>query len=203
MKRFFLLIFLEVLVLTSGCARPWAGRLFGNPNLTVSPVLTPNPASVIITDHELAWNQIVDEVDDYFKIKREERIRIEEGIISEGIITTYPTPGSTILEPWKRDSTRGFEKLHATLHSVRRTCKVRVIPSGTAYLVEVTVIKEMEDIANPENSTAVDPIRSNVETRTNNDGEDFSNKKTRWFEMGRDTSLEQKILANIQARLQF
>ena len=189
-------------LITCGCAGRWTGW-FQNPDLTVSPVLTPNPASVIIADHEFAWNQIVDEVDNYFKIKREERIRVEEGIISEGIITTYPTPGSTLLEPWKKDSTRGFEKLHATLHSVRRTCKVRLIPNGTTYLVEVIVDKEMENLVNAENSTVLDPIRSNVETRTNIDGQTDPQKRSTWYSVGRDTSLEQKILANIQGRMRL
>lgn len=189
----------------SGCGRPWLGMGFlQNPNLTVSPVLTPNPASVVITDHEFAWNQIVDEVDNYFKIKKEERIRVEEGIITEGVITTYPTPGSTLLEPWRKDSTPGFEKLHATFHSVRRTANVRVIPSGTTYLVEVHVIKEMEDLAQPENSTVGLAPNSNVATRFDEDGDAaLPGHKSKWYQVGRDTSLEQKILANIQNRLKL
>lgn len=189
----------------AGCAGPWLpmGNLFKDPNLTVSPVLTPNPVSVVIADHEFAWNQIVDEVDNYFKIKKEERIRVEEGIISEGFITTYPTPGSTLLEPWRKDSTPGFEKLQATLHAIRRTCKVRLIPSGATYLVEVVVTKEMEDLINPENATTIDPIRSNIATRTNNDGPQVRTPQATWYEIGRDTSLEQKILSNIQARLKL
>lgn len=193
---------------TAGCGRAWlnrpwfgSGGLFNDPNRTVSQILSPNPASVVIADHEFAWNQIVDEIDNYFKIKKEERIRVEEGIITEGVITTYPTSGSTLLEPWRADSTPGFEKLHATFHAVRRTAKVRVIPSGATYLVEVVVTKEMEDLANPENATVGHSIRHNIATRLEQDGADVVSQKARWYSVGRDTSLEQKILVNIQNRL--
>lgn len=187
----------------AGCGRlrgPW--RWWGEADRTVSHVLTPNPASVVITDPEFAWSQIVDEVDDYFKIKKEERIRFDEGIITEGIITTYPTPGSTLLEPWKRDSTPGFEKLHSTFHSVRRSCKVRVIPNGATYLVEVQVLKEMEDVLTPENATVGHTIRSNIATGFEQDGPTGEIGRSRWYEIGRDASLEQLILSRIQARLQ-
>ncbi len=199
---------LSILLLCTflGCSRPWLGQgWFANdPNRTISPVLSPNPASVVITDHEFAWNQIVDELDNYFRIKKEDRIRLDEGIISEGIITTYPTPGSTLLEPWRKDSTRGFEKIHSTLHSVRRTAKVRVIPSGQTYLVEVEVIKEMEDLPQPENSTIGQSLNSNISTRFEEvGGADLPRQKSRWYPMGRDTSLEQQILANIQGRLRI
>lgn len=192
-------------VTIAGCMGRWKGMggWFQDPNRVVSPVLIPNPTSVIITDHEFAWNQLVDEVDNYFKIKKEERIRVEEGIISEGIITTHPTVGSSLLEPWRKDSTPGFEKLHATLHSLRRTCKVRVVPNGTTYLVEVIVDKEMENLVNAENSSVIEPVRSNVETRTNLDGMATPQRRNSWYSVGRDTSLEQKILANIQNRLKL
>ncbi|MEC9092470.1 MAG: hypothetical protein VX438_07185 [Planctomycetota bacterium] len=165
-------------------------------------MLSPNPISVVISDHEFAWNQIVDEIDDYFKIKKEERVRLDQGIVSEGVITTFPAPGSTLLEPWRKDSTPGFEKLHATLHSVRRQAKVRVIPSGPTYLVEVEVIKEMEDIPQPESATVGQSLNSNIATRLDQDGSpSLPRSRSRWYKMGRDTSLEQEILANIQSRL--
>lgn len=180
----------------TACRTPF----FHDRNTTVSQVLLPNPASVVIPDHEFAWNQIVDEVDNYFKIKKEERVRLDEGIISEGVITTYPTSGSTLLEPWRKDSTPGFEKWQSTFQTIRRTATVRVIPNGTDYLIDVQVEKEMEDLPKPENAT-VGSLRSNVSTLIDEDGDRSSRRALRWFPIGRDTSLEQKILANIQGRL--
>ena len=64
-----------------------------------------NPLFVPPMDRELLWNQTVDAVDDYFRIEREERVRLIGGVLTEGRIDTFPTIGSTILEPWRRDST--------------------------------------------------------------------------------------------------
>lgn len=185
-----------LLVVFAGCRTPF----FQNENTTVSQVLSPNPASVMIPDHEFAWNQIVDEVDNYFKIKKEERVRLDEGIISEGVLTTYPTSGATVLEPWRTDSTPGFEKWQSTFQTIRRIATVRVIPNGTTYLIDVQVEKEMEDLPKPENAV-VGAIRSNVSTRIEEDGDRLNLRRQRWFSIGRDTSLEQRILANIQGRL--
>lgn len=185
-----------IILSLTACRTPF----FQNKNTTVSQVLSPNPASIVIPDHEFAWNQIVDEIDNYFKIKKEERVRLDEGIISEGVITTYPTSGSTLLEPWRKDSTPGFEKWQSTFQTIRRTATVRVIPNGTNYLIDVQVEKEMEDLPKPENAT-VGSLRSNVSTLIDEDGDRSSRRQQRWYPIGRDTSLEQKILANIQGRL--
>ena len=71
-------------------------------------------------DREFIWNQCVDVVDDYFRIEREQRVRLDAGVLTEGQIDTHPTTGSTLFEPWRNDSTRGYEKWHATLQSIRR-----------------------------------------------------------------------------------
>ncbi len=174
----------------------------GTANRSVSGVLTPNPASVIITDQEFVWNQIIDELDDYFKIQQEERIRLEDGIVTEGLIQTYPTPGSTLLEPWRHDSTPGFEKWYATFQTIRRWAKVKVIPAGTTFLIDVQVYKEMEDLQRPENA-AVGSIRTNITPNVDRDGALYSLSGTqKWYSVGRDTSLEQRILSRILARLQ-
>jgi len=77
-------------------------------------------------DREFLWNQTADAVDDYFRIEREDRVRLIAGVLTEGRIDTFPTIGSTVFEPWRTDSTMGYEKLHATLQSIRRRATVRV-----------------------------------------------------------------------------
>lgn len=196
MRQIVLPMTLAILSAIMGCQSPF----FKNSNTTVSQVLSPNPASAVIPNHDFAWNQIVDEVDNYFKIKKEERVRLDEGIISEGVITTYPTPGSTWLEPWRKDSSPGFEKWQSTFQTIRRTATVRVIPNGTTYLIDVQVEKELEDLPKPENAVA-GSLRTNVSTQIDEDGSPFSRRRQRWFSIGRDTALEQRILAAIQGRL--
>ncbi len=153
-------------------------------------------------DRWLVMDQISDELDDYFKIYREERIRVVDNVMTEGWIETHPKIGATLLEPWHEDSTRGFERLHATLQTVRRFAKVRVIPMGNFYQIDLKVYKELENLPEPANS----PLRG-VQLRNDISLDiDQEDSRTRivnssWIPMGRDFSLEQKILQNIRGRL--
>ena len=112
-----------------------------------------NPLFVPALDREFIWNQSVDAVDDYFRIEREDRVRLIGGVLTEGRIDTHQQTGSTLLEPWRKDSASPYEKLHATLQSLRRKCAVRVIPTEGGYLIDVQVLKELEDLDKPENAT--------------------------------------------------
>src|SRR3954468_14683342 len=43
-----------------------------------------NPMFIPAIDRELLWNQTVDSVDDYFRIEREDRVRVIGGVVTEG-----------------------------------------------------------------------------------------------------------------------
>ena len=164
----------------------------------------PNPLIVPMMDRWLVMDQISDELDDYFKIYREERIRVMDGVMSEGWIETHPKIGGTLLEPWHRDSTRGFERLHATVQTVRRFAKVRVIPAGYSYQVDVKVFKELEELEQPLGSNVRGWDRTFSKGIPDNiDRADLrrANRYSQWIPLGRDFSLEQQILRNIQQRL--
>lgn len=166
-------------------------------------VMLQNPLLVPPADTEFLWNQVVDTVDNYFRIENEDRIRVVGDVITEGRIDTYPVDGSTLLEPWRKDSTKGFEKLHATLQSIRRSAVVRVTPAQGGYLIDVAVFKELEDLERPENSTVgqktirYEDLEAQPDRPRNVDGP----LNLGWIPMGRDVSLEQRILAEIQSRL--
>ena len=163
-----------------------------------------NPFFVPAIDREFLWNQTVDALDDYFRIEREDRVRLIGGVLTEGRIDTFPTTGSTLLEPWRGDSTSGYEKWHATLQSIRRRAIVRVIPSEGGYLLDVQVLKELEDLDKPEHATAGGATlrHDGSLVRQEGAGGRFSHTLG-WIPLGRDASLEQKILVDIAARLQL
>jgi hypothetical protein len=155
-------------------------------------------------DRELLWNQTVDSVDDYFRIEREDRVRVIGGVLTEGRIDTFPTIGSTMLEPWRTDSTRGYEKLHATLQSIRRRATVRVIPTEGGYLLDVTVQKELEDLDKPESATAGGSTLRHDGTLVRQEGAPGRYTVTLgWIPIGRDMRLEQRILADVSGRLEL
>jgi len=67
-----------------------------------------NPVTVSVNDSEFLWNQIVDTVEDYFKIKSEQRASRDPSGWLEGRMETYPEIGATFLEPWRKDAAFGY-----------------------------------------------------------------------------------------------
>jgi hypothetical protein len=193
-------LFCTAVLLVAGCGIPGGGWLHPAGHHGTE-LLLPNPLLVPPNEQEFLWNQVVETVDNYFRIQREERIRTIGDVITEGRIDTFPTDGSTLLEPWRKDSTHGFEKWHATLQTVRRHAVVRVSPTGGGYLIDVTVFKELEDVYQPEQAAAGGTIRyeafESSDTRNANGGA----LSLGWIPLGRDVSLEQRMLAEIQHRL--
>jgi hypothetical protein len=167
------------------------------------PLIVENPLFIPVSDPDFVWDQVVDAVDDFFRVEREERARVVGDVLTEGRLSTYPTVGSTYLEPWRGDSTPGYERLHSTLQSIRREATVRVTPAAGGFFVEVIVIKELEDVFQPENSTVGgsalrhDGSVVRAEARVRGGPATLG-----WIPQGRDVSLEQTILADLQARLQ-
>lgn len=197
LNRYCLILIPLLVIGTTGC-----GLLRRSPVDLTAGIPVDNPLFVPAMDREFLWNQTVDAVDDYFRIEREERIRLIGGVLTEGRIDTFPTIGSTIFEPWRRDSTAGYEKLHATFQSVRRRGTVRVIPTEGGYLVEVEVAKELEDLDKPEHATAGGATQRHDGSLVRQEGAAGRYSVVLgWIPLGRDVSLEQQILSDLRARL--
>jgi hypothetical protein len=67
------------------------------------PVSYDNPVLLRISNHELVWDGIVDVVAQYFRIEREDPVRLLGSTLTAGRIDTFPKPGATFLEPWDSD----------------------------------------------------------------------------------------------------
>ena len=144
---------------------------------------------------------MADVVDDYFKIEREEPVRLIGDVLTAGRIDTFPTVGATIFEPWRGDSVGRQERVESTLQSIRRRAEVRVTPVTGGYEVDVVVLKELEDLLWPEHATAGAATFRYDDTLTRvvnlELGQDTN---LGWIPQGRDTALEQQILSDLQAR---
>ncbi len=172
----------------------------GSPAVVAGP---PNPIMVPVVDENLAWDQIADVVDDYFKISREQRARRSGEAWTEGRIETAPLEGATVLEPHRKDSVGSFNRWESTFQSIRRRATVRVIPDPNGYQVEVIVLKELEDLPKPEKAT-IGPVAFNSDQTLPSQRLDEINRlhaSPRWIQLGRDPALEQRMLADIHARL--
>jgi len=160
-----------------------------------------NPLFVTVGDRDLLWEQVIDALDDYFTIQREERVRQVGEVVLEGRIETFPVGGATLLEPWRHDSTPGAERLQATLQSIRRRAVVRVTPTSGGYLIDLAVYKELEDLTNPQHATVGRARVRHETTLERNEQEIGADTFTLgWIPLGRDVMLEQRILQDIRDR---
>jgi hypothetical protein len=162
-----------------------------------------NPIVVPVVDETLAWDQIVDVVSDYFSVTREQQARRGGETPMEGRIETRPQVGATWLEPHRKDSVGRFNRWESTFQTIRRRALVRVIPDAAGYLVEVVVEKELEDLPKPEHATAGAATFRNDGSLPSRRLEQQGRTHTspRWIALGRDGPLEQRMLAEIHARL--
>lgn len=166
-------------------------------------IVAANPIFIPVTNQDWAWEQIVDVVDDYFRIERESRVQLVGNVVIEGRIDTFPQVGATLVEPHRPDSVGRYNRFESTFQTIRRRGLVRVIPEQNGYLVDLTVIKEIEDLPHPENATAgaaAFRTDNSLSSRVN-EGVSHTKLSNYWIPLGRDTNCEQQILADIQARL--
>jgi hypothetical protein len=157
---------------------------------------------VASNDHDYVWERIVNAVDDYFVIEREDPIRAYGNLaaeVTEGRIDTHPLGAATYLEPWFQDSVTQEERLVSTCQTIRRRATVRVVPEINGFRIFVSVYKELEDLERPlgSNTGAASFTHFNSINTITNIGSDAPTSYG-WIQMGRDTALEQRILLKIR-----
>jgi len=165
-----------------------------------------NPAFLPGGNHDVVWDTLVDVVDDYLVIDREERVKrlptADGEILTVGRIDTFPAVGATYLEPWRGDSANAYERLESTLQTIRRRAEIKLTPQDGGYLLEVAVYKELEDARRPAFATtgsATFRYDNSIQRYTEPVGGQAPNAG--WIPLGRDPALEQRIIAQWFARL--
>ena len=162
----------------------------------------PNPLELPPAEDDFVWSQVIDAVDDYFRIAREQPVQNSDGILLDGRVETSYRIGASVFEPWRKDSTAGFERLQSTLQSIRRRATVTVRPRGAAYVIEVVVQKDLEDTDRTQYATeSTAAIRHDGTVLRKEDSYDDSPQTLGWIPLGRDSSLEQVILRDIFGRI--
>jgi len=165
------------------------------------PIAVPNPVLVSGVDYDRLWEQLVDVVDDDFRIQNEQ----QGSAVTGGRIDTRPQGGATWLEPQRGDSVGRYNRWESTLQTIRRAAHVNVLPAEGGFLLEVQVEKELEDLPQPERATAGASV-----FRGNNGPAIPLNPERRhptsapnagWIPLGRDVALEQRIIMKVLTRL--
>ena len=183
----------------SGCGRIPRALHRGPPP---EPIFLDNPLLVPAADADFVWDQVVDSIDDFFKIDREERLKVIGGSVTEGRLETFPITGATYFEPWKGDSAPGFERLHSTFQSIRRRASARVTPAKEGFYVEIIVTKELEDLYQPEQATVGGSTLRHDGSVVRTEARPGAGPATLgWIALGRDMALEQRLLSDIYGRI--
>jgi hypothetical protein len=186
------------------------------PTLPGGPAAPPNTVTIPPIDSEVIWNRLVDVVDDYFKVSREQRVVFAAGVPTEGLIETYPQTGATLLEPWRGDSVGFQERLECTLQSIRRRGLIRMQPDPAGWRIEAVVTKELENLPRPMRATTGGATFRNDDslyrygTPLPTLGQQVGDqprpvaspaRSAGWIPLGRDPLLEKRILDKLLARL--
>jgi hypothetical protein len=174
------------------------GQLAGSdPNISRSVIIP-------VANEDLAWEVIVDVVDDYFQIDQENRVQQVGNVMTEGRIETFPQVGATLIEPNHIDSVGRWNLVESTFQSIRRRGEIRVIPQQGGWQVEAIVYKELEDLPRPENATAgAATYRFDSSLHSRLDEQVSRTKLSKfWIPMGRDCEIETAMLQEIQWRIQ-
>ena len=109
-----------------------------------------------------------------------------------------------MLEPWDGDSIGFHDRLESTLQSIRRIAIIHVdpAPTGQGWAVRVEVYKELEDLLQPDRQSMGRAVFNNIQT-VNRSREIIGPVQIPgfWIPRGRDTKLEQAIIAKIKTAL--
>jgi hypothetical protein len=160
-----------------------------------------NPIFIPIADPQCAWETIVDTVDDYFRIEREEPVRIAGNLPTEGTITTFPEVSATVFEPWRHDTVDPDQRVENTLQTMRRRAVLHVTPAQGGCMVDVAVFKELESLVPPEHATAGAATFRYDSTLTGVINPIVGQPAMEgWIGRGRDASMEQYLIANLLSR---
>ncbi len=178
------------------------GQILYRINNDLPDTFMPNPLELPPAEDDFVWSQVIDAVDDYFRITREQPVQNSDGILLDGRVETSYRIGASVFEPWRKDSTVGFERLQSTLQSIRRRAIISVRPRGAAYVIEVVVQKDLEDTDRTQYATeSTAAIRHDGTVVRKENSFDDSPQTLGWIPLGRDTSLEQVILRDIFGRI--
>jgi hypothetical protein len=179
--------------LACGCM---AGPLLDNPAL-VRPdpaIAVDNPVYVPLGPmaYGKVFENVLDVIDDYFEIAYSNRY--------DGRIETFPRVSPGLEQPWRPGSPDWYQRVEATLQSMRRRASVLIQPADDGgFFVQVIVYKELEDVPRPIRATAgAAAFRSDPTVERQFEVIDPSLLEGNWIPKGRDTELEQLILQRLK-----
>jgi hypothetical protein len=144
--------------------------------------------------YALLFERVMDVIDDMFDIAYANRY--------DGRIETQPRIAPGLEQILKPGSPNLYERTLSTLQTYRHRAFVLIVPDHDGYMVNVTVLKELEDIPNPTREGAGGAaFRSDANVDRTYEIVDPAIISRGWIPKGRDYAMEQRILQKIQRKL--
>jgi hypothetical protein len=141
--------------------------------------------------YALLFERVLDVLDDDFEIAFASRY--------DGRIECKPKIAPGLEQPFKSGSPSLFERTLATFQTYRHRCMVLIQPVDKGYLINVTVLKELEDLKQPTRETGGGAaFRSDADIDRRFETIDPAVVSFVWIPRGRDVPMEQKILRKIR-----
>lgn len=174
-----------------------------------SAVTAPNPIEIDRVEYTRMYNAAVE-------VLREHGFWLDRRSHRFGTITTRDLDSPTLLEPWKAINTTDQQALESTLNHVRRRAVVTIEPALTpahpseppqpdtepsTYRMRVEVFAERSQ--HPNRRLTGSTTGHNIYGVLNNTPAEYRRRgitANYWQPLGRDTYLEQRILAQIVRR---
>jgi hypothetical protein len=189
-----LLLVTAAALLLGGCA---TGPLQENPLPLrgTPPVLQENPVWIPPgpQDYGAVFEYTLTVLSDYFEIDplRTSRFAAQ--------IETFPSIAPGLEQPWKPGSPDFYQRLLASLQSIRHRAIVHIMPQPDGgYKIDVKVFKELEDVPQPSRATAGAAIfRSDNTLERQFEVVEEGTFEPSWIPIGRDLKLEQVILQRL------
>lgn len=153
--------------------------------------VTDNPLTVAHPSYDFIWDETVKVVEKYFDIAYENRY--------DGRIETLPQASATLFEPWQPDAVGFYDRLEATLQTIRRRAFVLIQPGPTGgFGITIEVYKELENLPRPAFSTYTsDSFISSIEPITESLVTSPIKPAAGWISLGRDTKLEARMISEL------
>jgi hypothetical protein len=184
-----------LLALLPGCA---TGPLLESP-LLVQPIpaaeIEANP--VFVPQGPVSYRKVFEHSID---VLRDFGFEILEANLFEGRIDTLPRIAPGVLQFLKPGNPDPYERLLATLQTYRHRARIMIQPAQLGgFFIEVTVLKELEDLPRPVRATegaAIFRADNNVERQfTVIDPTVF---ESNWIPRGQDHEVEQVLLRKLK-----
>jgi hypothetical protein len=194
MRRLYLAAWAAALTaIAGGCA---TGPLVDNP-LFVRPepdAAVENPVYIPLgpRSYGTVFEKVLDVVDQYFEVSYANRY--------DGRIETFPRIAPGFEQFWKPGSPDWYERLLATLQSMRYRGVVLIHPANDGgFFVEVKIYRELEDLPRPTRQTAgAGAFRADQPVERQFEVIDPTFFESNWIPQGRETALEQLILEKLK-----